>query len=36
LRWYARVLASALKKPLKAAFIHLPVRGEMAEVELGD
>jgi ATP-dependent exoDNAse (exonuclease V) beta subunit len=35
LRWYAKVLANALKKPLKAAFIHLPIRGEMAEVELG-
>ncbi len=35
LRWYAMVLANALRKPLKAAFIHLPVRGEMAEVELG-
>jgi hypothetical protein len=28
------VLATALKKPLKAAFIHLPIRGEMAEVGL--
>ena len=36
LRWYAKVLATALKKPLKAAFIHLPVRGEMAEVALGE
>jgi ATP-dependent helicase/nuclease subunit A len=35
LRWYAKVLADALKKPLKAAYIHLPIRGEMAEVELG-
>jgi ATP-dependent exoDNAse (exonuclease V) beta subunit len=35
LRWYAKVLADALKKPLKAAFIHLPIRGEMAEVALG-
>jgi ATP-dependent helicase/nuclease subunit A len=34
LGWYARVLADALKKPLKAAFIHLPIRGEMAEVAL--
>jgi hypothetical protein len=25
-------LAGALKKPLRAAFIHLPIRGEMAEV----
>ncbi len=32
LGWYAKVLAQALKKPLKAAFIHLPIRGEMAEV----
>jgi hypothetical protein len=36
LRWYAKVLANALKKPLKAVFIHLPIRGEMAEVELGE
>jgi ATP-dependent exoDNAse (exonuclease V) beta subunit len=35
LGWYARVLADALKKPMKAAFIHLPIRGEMAEVALG-
>ena len=34
LGWYARVLADALKKPMKAAFIHLPIRGEMAEVAL--
>ena len=34
LLWYAKVLANALKKPLKAAFIHLPIRGEMAELEL--
>jgi len=34
LGWYAKVLATALKKPLKAAFIHLPIRGEMAEVGL--
>ena len=33
LGWYARVLATALKKPLRAAFVHLPIRGEMAEVE---
>ncbi len=32
LGWYAKVLAQALKKPMKAAFIHLPIRGEMAEV----
>jgi len=35
LRWYALVLASALKKPLKASFIHLPLRGEIVELELG-
>jgi ATP-dependent exoDNAse (exonuclease V) beta subunit len=35
LGWYAKVLAKALGKPLKAAFIHLPIRGEMAEVEVG-
>jgi hypothetical protein len=29
------VLAQALGKPMKAAFIHLPIRGEMAEVGLG-
>jgi ATP-dependent exoDNAse (exonuclease V) beta subunit len=34
LGWYARVLTGALKKPMKAAFIHLPIRGEMAEVAL--
>ena len=34
LGWYAKVLATALKKPLLAAFIHLPIRGEMAEVGL--
>jgi ATP-dependent exoDNAse (exonuclease V) beta subunit len=34
LGWYARVLADALKKPLKAAFVHLPIRGELAEVAL--
>jgi len=34
LGWYAKVLATALKKPLRAAFIHLPIRGEMAEVGL--
>jgi ATP-dependent exoDNAse (exonuclease V) beta subunit len=34
LGWYARVLADALRKPMKAAFIHLPIRGEMAQVEL--
>ena len=34
LGWYARVLADALRKPMKAAFIHLPIRGELAEVGL--
>jgi ATP-dependent helicase/nuclease subunit A len=34
LGWYADALARALGKPLKAAFIHLPIRGEMAEVEV--
>ncbi|MGB8931569.1 MAG: PD-(D/E)XK nuclease family protein, partial [Anaeromyxobacteraceae bacterium] len=34
LRWYARALADALKKPMVAAFVHFPVRGEMAEVKL--
>jgi ATP-dependent exoDNAse (exonuclease V) beta subunit len=34
LGWYAQVLAKALGKPLRAAFIHLPMRGEMAEVKL--
>jgi ATP-dependent exoDNAse (exonuclease V) beta subunit len=34
LGWYARVLADALKKPLRAAFVHLPIRGELAEVAL--
>jgi hypothetical protein len=24
----------ALKKPMKAAFIHLPIRGEMARVQI--
>ncbi len=36
LGWYARVLAQALGKPLRAAFIHLPIRGEVAEVALGE
>jgi ATP-dependent exoDNAse (exonuclease V) beta subunit len=35
LGWYAKVLAQALGKPLRAAYIHLPIRGEMAEVQLG-
>ncbi len=34
LGWYAQVLAKATGKPLRAAFIHLPIRGEMAEVAL--
>ena len=34
LGWYAKVLTQALGKPLRAAFIHLPIRGEMAEVQL--
>jgi ATP-dependent exoDNAse (exonuclease V) beta subunit len=34
LRWYARALAAALKKPMVAAFVHFPVRGEIAEVRL--
>jgi ATP-dependent exoDNAse (exonuclease V) beta subunit len=34
LAWYGRVLESALRKPLLAAFIHFPLRGEVAEVEL--
>lgn len=34
LRWYTRVLASALKKPLKAVFIHFPIRGEMVDLDL--
>lgn len=34
LGWYAQVLATAMGKPLRAAFIHLPIRGEMAEVDL--
>jgi hypothetical protein len=34
LGWYAQVLARVTRKPLRAAFIHLPIRGEMAEVDL--
>ncbi|MHB8876006.1 MAG: PD-(D/E)XK nuclease family protein, partial [Myxococcaceae bacterium] len=34
LGWYAKVLAKALKKPLRAAFVHLPIRGEIAELAL--
>jgi ATP-dependent exoDNAse (exonuclease V) beta subunit len=32
---YAFVLERALRKPLLAAFIHLPVRGEIVEVDVG-
>jgi hypothetical protein len=35
LGWYAKVLGRALGKPLKTAYIHLPIRGEMAEIQLG-
>ncbi len=35
LAWYAQALAKALGKPLQAAYVHLPIRGEMAEVALG-
>jgi ATP-dependent exoDNAse (exonuclease V) beta subunit len=35
LGWYAKVLSQALGKPLKAAYVHLPIRGEMAEIQLG-
>jgi ATP-dependent exoDNAse (exonuclease V) beta subunit len=34
LGWYAKVLAEALGKPMKAAYVHLPMRGEVAEVKL--
>jgi hypothetical protein len=34
LGWYAKVLAKALGKPLRAAYVHLPIRGEIAEVGL--
>jgi hypothetical protein len=34
LGWYAWVLARATGRPLRAAYIHLPIRGEMAEVDL--
>jgi ATP-dependent exoDNAse (exonuclease V) beta subunit len=34
LAWYARALAAALEKPLRAAFVHLPIRGELVEVDL--
>jgi ATP-dependent exoDNAse (exonuclease V) beta subunit len=32
---YAFALERALQKPLLAAFIHLPIRGEMVEVDVG-
>ena len=32
---YAFLLARALRKPLLAAFIHLPIRGELVEVDVG-
>ncbi len=35
LAWYAGALSAALRKPLRAAFIHLPLRGEIAEVGIG-
>ena len=35
LGWYARALQVALSKPLEAAFVYLPIRGEMAQVEIG-
>ncbi len=35
LAWYAQALAKALGKPLQAAYVHLPIRGEIAEVQLG-
>ena len=31
---YAFVLERALRKPLSAAFVHLPIRGELAEVDV--
>lgn len=32
LGWYGRVLEGATGKPMRAAYIHLPIRGEMAEM----
>jgi hypothetical protein len=32
---YAFVLERALAKPLLAAFVHLPIRGEIVEVDVG-
>jgi ATP-dependent exoDNAse (exonuclease V) beta subunit len=34
LRWYAQMLASAIKKPLTAVYIHFPIRSEVVEVDL--
>jgi len=34
LRWYAEAATRALGKPLKAALVHLPMRGEVVEVAL--
>ncbi|HET8539152.1 MAG TPA: UvrD-helicase domain-containing protein [Anaeromyxobacter sp.] len=35
LAWYARALERALGKPLLGAFVHFPLRAEIAEVGLG-
>jgi ATP-dependent exoDNAse (exonuclease V) beta subunit len=32
---YALALSRALERPLLAAFIHLPIRGELVEVDVG-
>jgi ATP-dependent exoDNAse (exonuclease V) beta subunit len=32
---YAFALERALRRPLRAAFIHLPIRGELVEVDVG-
>jgi ATP-dependent exoDNAse (exonuclease V) beta subunit len=32
LAWYGQVLQQALGKPMLGAFVHFPLRGEMAEV----
>jgi ATP-dependent exoDNAse (exonuclease V) beta subunit len=32
---YAFVLERALGKPLRGAFLHLPIRGEIVEVDVG-
>jgi ATP-dependent exoDNAse (exonuclease V) beta subunit len=34
LAWYAAALRPALRKPLRAAYVHLPLRGELIEVRL--